>query len=262
MDLELEGKVVLVTAASQGLGFGCASVLASEGAKVAICGRDAERVQAAAGEICRQSKDKVVGFKADVTSRDDLTRLVRDTQAALGPIDILVCNTGNPPGGHLLDTGDEDWDIGLALVLRPAITLMQLVVPGMRERGFGRVVFISSAYGLEPNPGSVISSTLRAALHALAKCAARDVGGDGVCVNVVCPGYFNTPLLEEYARKEALPGSASAAEVLESWGRGAPAGRLGEPADLGALVAFLASPRSGYIQGTVLAIDGGMLRTW
>ena len=261
MDLELESKVALVTAASQGLGFGCASALAAEGAGVAICARDQERVEAAAGEIGQRSVASVVGFKADVTSRDDLSRLVRDTEAALGPIDILVCNTGNPPGGHVLDTGDEDWDMGLALVLRPAITLMRLVVPRMRNRGYGRVVFISSAYGLEPSPGSVISSTLRAGLHALAKCAARDVGGDGVCVNVVCPGYFNTPLLEEYARKEASSESASVAEVLESWGRGAPAGRLGEPTDLGALVAFLASPRSGYVQGTVLAIDGGMLRS-
>ena len=262
MNLELEGKVALVTAASQGLGLGCASALASEGAKVAICARDKERVESAAAEIGQRSGATVVGFKADMTSRDEVTRLVRDTEDALGSIDILVCNTGNPPGGHLLDTGDEDWDMGLALVLRPAITLTRLVVLGMRDRGFGRVVFISSAYGLEPNPGSVISSTLRAGLHALAKCAARDVGGDGVCVNVVCPGYFNTPLLEEYARKEASSGSADAAEILESWGRGAPAGRLGEPADLGALVAFLASPRSGFIQGTVLTIDGGMLRTW
>lgn len=262
MDLELEGKVALVTAASQGLGFGCASALASEGARVAICARDKERVEAAARDISQRSGATVVGFEADVTSRDDLSRFVRDTEAALGTIDILVCNTGNPPGGHLLDTGDEDWDRGLSLVLRPAITLTQLVVPGMRDRGFGRVLFISSAYGLEPNPDSVISSTLRAGLHALAKCAARDVGGDGVCVNVVCPGYFNTPLLEEYARKEASTGGGLAAEILERWGKGAPAGRLGAPADLGALVTFLASPRSGYIQGTVVAIDGGMLRTW
>lgn len=261
MDLELTNKVALVTAASRGLGYACAMALAAEGAHVAICSRSKTRVRAAASRISKTTGSKVIGIQTDLTREEQLPRLVREVENVLGPIDIFVFNTGNPPAGDFASSADKDWVLGVSLCLRPPIVLCRLILPKMRKRKFGRIIFLSSIFAQEPDKGYVVSSTLRAGLGALSKCLAREAGQDGVSVNLVCPGYFDTPLLQELAGKHARALGKSSERVLSDWGKLSPAGRLGNPAHLGALVALLASPQGAYIQGAALPIDGGALHS-
>jgi 3-oxoacyl-[acyl-carrier protein] reductase len=218
-----------------------------------------ERIQAAAAEIAKKTRGSTVGIEADLTRDDHLIAVVRQTEAMYGPIDILVLNTGNPPSGRFSEVSDEDWARGLSLCLRAPIILSRQILPGMRARKFGRIIFLSSIFAKEPDERYVVSSTLRAGLGALAKCLAREVGGDGVCVNVICAGYFQTPLLEEQADQQSAIRGRTAKELLSEWAQLAPVNHLGNPCDLGKLVAFLASPATGFLQGTSIALDGGAL---
>ncbi len=259
MDLGLANKVALVTAASRGLGYACAMALATEGAHVAICSRSKTRVRAAASRISKATGSKVIGIQTDLTREEQLPRLVREVEKVLGSIDIFVFNTGNPPAGDFASASDKDWALGFSLCLRAPIVLCRLILPKMRKRTFGRIIFLSSIFAQEPDKGYVVSSTLRAGLGALSKCLAREAGQDGVSVNLVCPGYFDTPLLHELARKQAKKLGKSSKQVLLEWGKLSPAGQLGTPSHLGALVALLASSQAGYIQGAAVPIDGGAL---
>lgn len=259
MDLELINKVALVTAASRGLGYACAMALAAEGANVAICSRSKTRVRAAASRISKATGSEVIGVQADLTREDQLPLLVREVEKVFGPIDIFVFNTGNPPAGDFTSASDKDWALGFSLCLRPPIVLCRLILPKMRMRKFGRIIFLSSIFAQEPDKGYVVSSTFRAGLGALSKCLGREAGQDGVSVNLVCPGYFDTPLLHELARKHAKTLGKSSERVLSDWGKLSPARRLGSPAHLGALVALLASSQGSYIQGAAVPIDGGAL---
>lgn len=260
MDLGLTNKVALVTAASRGLGYACAMALAAEGAHVAICSRSKARVQTAAARIVKATGSKVIGIQTDLTREEHLPRLVRSVEKVLGPIDIFVFNTGNPPAGTFAQASDKDWTLGFALCVRSPIVLCRRILPGMRKRKFGRIIFLSSIFAQEPDEGYVVSSTLRAGLGALSKCLARGAGRDGVSVNTVCAGYFDTPLLRGVAQKQSASSKKTAKELLSEWGRLAPIGRLGDPAEIGRLVVLLASPLTGYIQGATVPIDGGLLR--
>lgn len=257
MNLGIKGKVALVTAASRGLGFACAQALATEGAKVAIAARHKKQLTNAARDLASHAKTMVAGIEADVTQEQSLERMVRQTEKRLGEIDILVMGTGHLPSGSFGKVSDMDWQLGLNLTIRPAVVLSRLVLPGMRKRKFGRIIFLSSVFALEPDSGYVISSTYRAGLSALAKCLSNEVAEDGVTVNVVAPGYYDTPLLDELAAKKAAAVGSSAKQVLTDWGKLSPTKRLGSPDELGAVVALMASPRSAFLQGVTLAVDGG-----
>ena len=259
MDLRLGDKVALVTAASRGLGFACARAIATEGARVAICSRSPERIGMAASQITKETGIDVLGVDADITSPDDVGRLVRTVAENLGPIDILVINTGNPPAGRLLDTSDTDWETGLSLCLRAPITLIRQVLPAMVERRFGRIIFLTSAFACQADERHVISSTLRAGVHLLAKSLAREFGQMGIRVNALAPGYFDTPLLHESANRESGRSGTPAGELLATWAAFAPVRRLGSPADLGAFVAYLCSPLADFVHGATIPVDGGLL---
>lgn len=262
MNLGIKGKVALVTAASRGLGFACAQALAAEGAKVAIAARHKKQLTKAAAKLVLAHKTTVVGIQADLTREKTLKHLVQQTDKQLGPIDILVMSTGHLPSGSFGKVSDKDWDLGLNLTIRPATALAKLVLPGMRKRKFGRIILLSSIFAFEPDPGFVISSTYRAGLSAFAKCLSDEVAADGVTVNVVAPGYFDTPLLRELAKKRAAnkKGKNAAKKVLAAWGKLSPTGRLGSPMELGAFVAFLSAQQSSFFQGITAAIDGGVTR--
>lgn len=259
MELGLANRVALVTAASRGLGYASAMALAQEGARVAICSRSKTRIHAAASRIAKTTGSTVIGIHADLTKQQHLRRLACHVENALGPIEIFVSNTGNPPAGPFAVTNDKDWELGASLCLRPPIVLCRHILPGMKKRKFGRIIFLSSIFSREPDSGFVVSSTMRAALAALAKCISREVAKDGICVNHVCPGYFDTPLLRELARGHARRAGTTGAKVLTDWANLAPAGKLGAPSDLGTIVAWLASPHAEYLQGVTLPIDGGAL---
>jgi 3-oxoacyl-[acyl-carrier protein] reductase len=244
VDLGLSGKVALVTGASQGIGLGIAQELAAEGARVAISSRTKERVEAAAAEIGARP------YVHDMLDLDAAPGLVQGIESELGPLDILVTNTGGPPGGDPLGFTREQWEQAhRELVLAP-IELIELVVPGMRERGFGRVVNVASSTVLEPNPALMLSNSHRPGIVATFKTLARAHAGDGITFNSLLPGRIATQRLAH------LYGSLEAAQ--EAAPDEIPAGRLGTPEEMGAAAAFLCSERAAYITGVALLVDGGL----
>jgi 3-oxoacyl-[acyl-carrier protein] reductase len=249
MDLGLEGRVALVMGASRGIGKGIAAALAREGARVAIASRSRDGLEEAASEI----GPGATPFVADASEPDGLAALPGEVEAGLGPVDVLVTNTGGPPFGGALDHGRDEWERAYrSLVLAPRV-LAGEVVPGMRERGWGRIVNVGSSSTREPLPGLNLSNVHRMAAVGFFKTLATEVAGDGVTVNTVATGRFATERLADDT------GSLEPAE--EAAGREVPAGRLGTPAEYGDLVAFLCSERAAYITGTVVPIDGGLLRS-
>jgi 3-oxoacyl-[acyl-carrier protein] reductase len=249
MDLGLEGRVALVMAASKGLGRAVAASLAREGARVAIASRSRERLDEAATSI----EGDVSAFVADTSDLDRLAELPGEVEAALGPVDVLVANTGGPPAGGALDQDVEEWDRAYrSLVLAPRV-LAGAVVPGMRKRGWGRIVNVGSTSTREPIPVLNLSNANRMAAVGFMKTLSREVAGDGITVNTVATGTFATDRLADDSGS-LEPAEANAREQV-------PAGRLGRPEEYGDLVAFLCSERAAYITGAVIPIDGGQLHT-
>lgn len=249
MDLGIEGRVALVMGASRGIGRGIAAVLAREGVRVGIASRSLTNVEAAAEEI----DGEVAAFEADTGDLDRLAALPAEVEGALGAVEILVTNSGGPPGGGALDHGPEEWEAAYrSLVLAPKV-LIDAVVPGMRERGWGRIVNVGSSSTSEPIPGLNLSNAHRAAAVGFLKTLATEVARDGITVNTVATGMFATDRLADRHGSLATAEQAAAETV--------PAGRLGDPEEYGDLVAFLASERAGYLTGAVIPLDGGMLRS-
>jgi 3-oxoacyl-[acyl-carrier protein] reductase len=249
VDLGIEGRAALVMAASRGIGKGIAGALAREGARVAIASRSEEALQQAANEL----EGEVHPFPADTGDLERLRRLPDEVVEALGPVEILVTNTGGPPGGGALDNELEEWEAAFRnLVLAPRV-LIEAVLPGMRERGWGRIVNVSSSSIREPIPGLALSTANRLAALGLLETLADEVAGNGVTVNTVATGTFATDRLAD------LRGSLDQAEA-EARER-VPAGRLGRTEEYGDLVAFLCSERAAYLTGAVIPLDGGLLRS-
>jgi 3-oxoacyl-[acyl-carrier protein] reductase len=249
MDLGLEGRVALVMGASRGIGRAIAGALAREGASVAIASRSRENLDAAAAGIGR----RVTPFVADASDLERLAVLPMEVAETVGPIDILVTNTGGPPPGGALDHGFEEWeDAYRSLVLAPRI-LAGVVLPGMRARKWGRIVNVGSTTTIEPNPALNLSNSHRMAAVGFLKTLAREVAGDGITVNTVATGRFDTERMIELGGSREQVEAAARDQI--------PAGRLGRPEEYGDLVAFLCSERAAYITGTVIPIDGGLLRS-
>jgi 3-oxoacyl-[acyl-carrier protein] reductase len=270
MELELSGKSALVTAGSYGLGYACARNLALEGAKVVICSRSADNVAKAVASIAQDielSKTRssgklgeINGFSSDLRLEEDLKEIVPRAKSFLGDIEILVICTGHPPTHPFSMASDRDWTDGLNLVLQPAITLSRAVIPQMAANKFGRLIYIGSVFGLEPEQSSVIQSTLRTGLNSFSKCIATEYASSGVTANVICPGYFDTPLCRSLSKQYAESQGKTSEEVLEQWRNIAPIKEFGDPDDLGALVTFLSSAKAKFITGTSISIDGGFLK--
>jgi 3-oxoacyl-[acyl-carrier protein] reductase len=249
MDLGIEGRVALVMGASKGLGRGVAESLAREGAKVAIASRSREQLDAAAEEI----DGHVTAFVADAGDLDGLSRLVADVEAELGPIDILVSNTGGPPKGLALDNSIAEWEEAYRSLVLGVRVLVEAVLPGMRERDWGRIVNIGSSSTVEPIPSLTLSNANRLAAIGFLKTLSREVAVDGITINTIATGKFGTDRLAENE------GSLEKAEQKAR--ETVPAARLGLPEEFGDLVAFLASDRAAYITGTTIPIDGGLLKS-
>jgi 3-oxoacyl-[acyl-carrier protein] reductase len=249
MDLGIEGRTALVMGASRGIGRGIAGALAREGARVAISSRSEESLRAAANEL----EGELHVFPADTGDLDRLRALPGEVAEALGPIEVLVANTGGPPGGGALESSLEDWEEAFrSLVLAPRV-LIEQALPGMRERNWGRIVNVSSSSIREPIPGLTLSNANRLAALGLLETLADEVAGDGVTVNTVATGMFATDRLAD------RHGSLDAAEAAAK--ERIPAQRLGTPEEYGDLVAFLCSERAGYLTGAVIPLDGGLLRS-
>jgi 3-oxoacyl-[acyl-carrier protein] reductase len=244
MDLGLDGKVALVTGASQGIGLGIAKELAQEGARVAISSRTKEKIEGAASEIGAR------GYVHDTVDLDGAPGLIESVERDLGPIDILVTNTGGPPGGSPLELTREQWEAAHRELVVAAIEMIKLVVPGMRERGFGRVVSVSSSAAKEPIPGLILSSAHRPGLLGAFKLIGKELASTGITLNTILPGRIATDRISH------LHGSIEAAQ--EAARDQIPAGRLGTAEEIAAAAAFLCSERASYITGTTLLVDGGL----
>jgi 3-oxoacyl-[acyl-carrier protein] reductase len=249
MDLGLEGRTALVMAASRGIGKGIAASLAREGARIAISSRSAEALEGAAEEIGAD----VRAFPADTGDLERLRGLPGEVAEAVGPIEILIVNTGGPPGGGALDNSLEEWEAAFRTLVLATRVLIEEVLPGMRERRWGRIVNVASSSVREPIAGLTLSNANRMAAVGLLKTLSDEVAGEGITVNTVATGMFATDRLAD--RHGSLDEAERAARER------IPARRLGQPAEYGDLVAFLCSERAAYLTGTVIPLDGGMLRS-
>ena len=249
MELGIEGRVALVMGASRGIGRGVASALAREGARVAICSRSAEALEEAAGAI----DGEVRPFASDTADGERMRSLPAEVAEALGPVEIMVTNTGGPPPGGAFDNPAEAWEAAYRTLVEAPRLLAEAVVPSMRERGWGRIVNVASTSVREPIPGLALSNANRMAAVGLFKTLATEVAGDGITVNSVATGMFATD------RLGSLHGSVERAEQAAK--QTVPARRLGTPEEYGDLVAFLCSERAGYLTGTEIPLDGGLLRS-
>lgn len=260
MDLGLVGKVALVAAASQGLGRAVALELSREGAKVAICSRDEDRVKEAAQAISSETGGEVLPIRADVTKHEDVKAFVAKAVEAFGRADILVTNAGGPPPGGFDDVGDDHWYSTFDLTFLSAVRLIRECLPYMKRKKWGRIILMTSLSVKQPIDNLILSNAVRLAVVGLGKSLARELAPYNITVNMTGPGFIATARLKELfearARREGTTPEDVEADIVKT----IPMGRLGEPREMGELVAFLASERASYITGAHIQIDGGMYR--
>ncbi len=260
MDLGLKERRALVCGASSGLGHAIATELLREGARITICSRSRERLESARDAMVDGDGEVhlAVGDLSDSAGR---RAVVDAAHEAMGGIDILVTNTGGPPSGpfeaHDLDT----WRAAYEGLLESVVELTGMVLPEMKERGWGRIVNVTSISVKQPVEGLILSNTLRAGVTGFARTVANAVAADGITINNVLPGYTRTERLVDLAEAGAERSGGSPDDVFARWEDEIPAGRLGEPEELAALATFLCSTRAGYITGQSVAVDGGWIRS-
>jgi 3-oxoacyl-[acyl-carrier protein] reductase len=259
MDLGLNGRVALVAAASRGLGRAVATVLAEEGARVAIFSRRQEAIDAAAVDVRRSSGAEVLPLAADVNQPADLERVVRATVERFGRLDILVNNAGGPPPGTFDTLSDEQWQQAVNLTLMSVIRLTRLALPHLRTQGGGRIINLTSSSTREPIANLMLSNAIRSAVAGWAKTLATELAPENILVNCVAPGRIATERLQELDDANAKRLGRPVEEVRRANEAAIPLGRYGRPEEFAAAVAFLAGDRASYITGTTLYVDGGKL---
>lgn len=260
MNLGLKNKVALVAAASRGLGRAVAEELAAEGASLLLCSRSEDAINRTANEIAQATGGKVIAVAADVSNPDDVSRLVKFGTERLERIDILVTNAGGPPAGQFESLTPAQWEAAARLTLFSATELARHVLPGMKERHWGRILNITSIAVKQPVDNLILSNSLRAAVTGFARTLANEVAQFGITVNNIMPGYTRTERVEELARMMAEKQGTTPDEFVGRWEREIPLGRLGEPREFAALAAFLVSERASYITGTSIPVDGGWIK--
>ena len=260
MDLGLKGRVAIVAAASTGLGRAVATELSKEGAKIAICARTAERLEKTAEEIQRLTGGEVLYQTVDVRNETEVANFVVAVEKRFGTVDICVTNSGGPPSKLFADTNMDDWLAAVDLLLLSTVHFARETLPRMQKNGWGRIITITSTTVKQPVDGLLLSNSVRSAVAGLAKTLASEYAKYGITVNNVCPGYTATDRLSELSEAIAARNKISEEEVVAGWKKQIPAGRLGTPEEFAAVVTFLASERAGYVNGTSIAIDGGIVR--
>ncbi|HYF53484.1 MAG TPA: SDR family oxidoreductase [Salinarimonas sp.] len=258
MDLGLKAKRALVLSSSKGLGRGCAEALAREGAEVFMTARSADTLEATAAAITAAGPGRAHAMVADLTR--DADAIVARAMEAMGGIDILVANTGGPPARMAVDVKPEDWAPMFEAMVTPILRIAAGVLPGMRERGFGRIVTIASSGVLQPIPNLAMSNTLRSALVGWSKTLSNEVAADGVTVNMVLPGRIQTDRLGELDRANADRQGKSVEDVARAAITQIPAGRYGRVEEFADMVCFLASTRASYVTGSLIRVDGGAVK--
>jgi 3-oxoacyl-[acyl-carrier protein] reductase len=259
MDLGIRGKVAMVAAGSKGLGRAAALALAAEGCHVSICGRGEAALSAAKADL-EALGGKVLAASADVSQGEDLVRWHRATEEVLGPVDILITNTGGPKAAVFADLSDADWAAGVDSTLLNVVRMSRLVLPGMTARQWGRIVHITSLVAKQPYPLLTISSTLRAGLSGLTRTLALETAKAGITVNALLPGHVMTDRQLHLAEVKAKADGITVEQHFARQAASIPAGRIGQPAEVGAVIAFLCSQPASYVTGQSLLVDGGLVQ--
>jgi 3-oxoacyl-[acyl-carrier protein] reductase len=257
MDFGIKGKIALVAAASRGLGRGCAEQLAGENCRVAICSRDAVTAKQAAEEIAEKTGAEVLGFGADVSRREDISRLLGEVKQTLGDPAILVTNAGGPPPGTFASTALEEYEKALNLNLMSAVHLIHGVVPTMKTKGWGRIIAITSISVKQPIGNLILSNMARAGLTGFLKTLATEFAPSGITVNALLPGTHKTARIDQMVKHRAGQEGKSEEELYQQMMTAIPSKTIGDPFDFGAAAAFLASVQARYITGQNLLVDGG-----
>src|SRR5215207_6570160 len=261
MDLGIRGKVALVAASSRGLGRAVAEELAAEGADLVLCARGEEALREAAGALRRSTSVRVVEVVADVAEPVGVERVVGAATRELGRVDILVTNSGGPPAGPFESHSADAWRDAVRGTLDSVVNLTRAVLPGMKERRWGRIINVTSIAVKQPVDNLILSNSVRAAVTGFARTLANEVAPFGITVNNVMPGYTRTQRVEELAARTVALHGGTPAEAFAAWERQIPMGRLGEPAEFGAMVAFLCSAHASYTTGASIPVDGGWIRS-
>lgn len=252
MDLGLHGRVAMVAAASKGIGFAIAQSLVAEGCRVSICARSRDAVEAAA----RSLGPNAAGFVCDVSSASNLSEWYDSTNRSFGSPDIVVTNSGGPAAGPFSKMSDADWQAGFETTVMLAVRLSRIAQPAMRERGWGRIVHITSLVAKEPSPVLGISTTLRAGIAALVRLQAQELAPFGITVNSVLPGHTLTDRQLHLAEVIAEQRSISKEEALALQAAKIPVGRLGDPREIADAVTYLCSTKASFVTGVNLLVDG------
>lgn len=255
MELHLENKTVLVTAGSKGIGLATAAGFHKCGAKVAICGRSQDKLDAAAAQM-----PGCLALIGDVSKPEDIERVIAAVTKEFGGIDILVNNAGGPPPGLFEELGDEDWEKAVSLTLMSVVRATRLVLPHMRAQKWGRIINISSSGVKQPVPGLTLSNSIRMAVLGWAKTLANQVAGDNILVNTVCPGFTETDRVTQILEQQSAASGKSVEEVAAQIAKQIPMQRIGQPEEIANLAIFLGSEAASYITGTAIQVDGGSVQ--
>lgn len=256
MEFGLKGKRAIVMAASRGLGYASALGLAREGCRLIICSRDQARIDAAAASIRKETGADVTALVADVSSAAEAKRLVDAAVSAYGGLEIVVHNAGGPPAGETLSMSEEQWQKAFEQNLLSFTRIVGAAVPEMRKAGYGRVLTIASSSIKQPIPNLALSNALRAGVWGLAKTLSRELGPQGILVNVIAPGRIDTERIAELDQATAHKTGKTVDDVRKASVGSIPLGRLGRPEELANLVVFLASEAGSYITGQAITVDG------
>lgn len=260
MDLGLKGRCVLVSGASSGIGLAAAQLFVEEGARVAICARGVERLEAARRQLDPDGSRGVLALAADLSQAAAARALQQQVQSQIGPVDVLVNNVGGPPPGNTGSVDDAGWARAVELTLMSAVRMARVVLPGMRAQRWGRIVNVSSTSVKQPIDNLLLSNSIRMAVLGWAKTLANEVAQDNVLVNTVCPGWTRTPRVQQVLDASARQGAADGMSAQESVARGVPLKRMAEPREIADVIVFLASARASYVSGAAVSVDGGMVQ--
>jgi len=261
MNLGLTDRVAIVAAASTGLGRAVAAELAFEGAQVAICARGHDDLKRAAEHIRRATGREVFFQVLDITDPAAVASFVSAVEQRFGKIDICIANSGGPPSKFFRDISAEDWQAAVNQLLMSAVFFARETLPRMQKNKWGRLITITSYAVKQPVDGLLLSNSIRAAVTGMARTLANEYASHGITVNNVCPGYTRTERLNELANAISSRAGIKPEEVFTNWERQIPMGRIGTPEELAAVVTFLASERASYVNGTSIAVDGGIVRS-